>query len=401
MEGTYSTKYRSNQREEEEEEEREGGDLEGNSEEISVRRLQKKKTSTNDISHSTTASPHPKRDSSHRKVTFNFDTVCCVDFENDLSSARDPGAKEELYYNKADHHRAKGEANLEAFLATELEKDFTLIELKRLLYQPYGDNNLPICHVLIISSNPDLYYWLYAELRQTIVDQEFPFSTLIQLAKTEEECNNRLIDCCVSTYDFIFIDEYFSLESNSVCNEEGSYTVDAEDKREDKGPSLGISQFMDSLIRENVNEEDTICIGVCNHSGDEKLNSSALESCAALLGVPYVILALSDTVAPLWTEICRKQFHSYLPSELASRSIWLPSKAIYRRRKPNRARPARVPYHSMMANLPHSIHEALQISSDARAITEIRFPFEIIHANEAWGAQFGEDAQEILRNSGT
>ena len=48
-----------------------------------------------------------------------------------------------------------------------------------------------------------------------------------------------------------------------------------------------------------------------------------------------------------------------------------------------------------LGNLPTTIEEALQPSTEARIITEPDEPFRIVHVNEVWCRTCGYDAEEV------
>lgn len=314
---------------------------------------------------------------SRKKVRFNkaVEIGSALDVENIPRS--------ELYYSKNDFHRTKGEANLEAYYATYLEKHYSLRELKTLLYQPYADNMLPICHVLIISDDEKLFFWLYHELRAvrdcsaTDGFKDFPLRCLIQLARNEDDCNDRF-HSSVCTFDFIFVDESFPVELGSM------------------------SDFMES-VKENFSPEETLCVGICRDRREESLNQDAMKSLSSTLGVEYVTVEHSNTIGTLWREMCRRHYGPMLTKDAAQmlslKAVRLPKKTIYHKRK-SVMKPRRVPYHSIMSSLPHTLHEALLFSNDARAITEVVYPFEIIHVNDAWAAQWGTEADYIKDKPG-
>lgn len=312
-----------------------------------------------------------------RKVHFNKEVQVesAVDVENIPRS--------ELYYSKNDFHRTKGEANLEAYYATYLEKHFSLRDLKTLLYQPYAENMLPICHVLIISDDEKVFFWLYQELRAVREGaasdgfKDFPLRCLIQLARNEDDCNDRF-HSTVCTFDFIFVDESFPVELGSITD------------------------FMES-VRENFTPEETLCVGICRDRRNESINQDAMKSLSIALGVDYVTVEQSSTIGTLWREICRRHYGPMLSKDAAQmlslKTVRLPAKTIYHKRK-SVAKPKRVPYRSIMRSLPHTLHEALLFSQDARAITETDYPFEIIHVNDAWAAQWGSEAEYIKDKPG-
>ena len=315
--------------------------------------------------------------SKKRKVHFNKQ----IQVEEALDVENIP--RSELYYSKNDFHRTKGEANLEAYYATYLEKHYSLRDLKTLLYQPYAENMLPICHVLIISDDEKVFFWLYQALR-AVRDcaasdgfKEFPLRCLIQLARNEDDCNDRF-HSSVCTFDFIFIDESFPVELGSI------------------------SDFMES-VKENFTPEETLCVGVCRDRRSESLNQDVMKSLSGILGVDYVTVEHSNTIGTLWREICRKHYGPMLPKDAAQllslKTVRLPAKTIYHKRK-SVSKPRRVPYKSIMSSLPHTLHEALLFSHDARAITEVDYPYEIIHVNDAWAAQWGSEAEYIKDKPG-
>jgi hypothetical protein len=280
-------------------------------------------------------------------------------------------------------------ANLEAYYATLLEKELSLRDLKTLLYQPYGENLLPICHVLLLSNNNRLIGWLYEQLKAAFngtnseTARAFPLRSLIQLARNEEECNDRF-HSSVTTFDFVFVDRDMPIDLGSI------------------------EDFMES-VRENFGPEETVCVGVCQDNGSESGNVDAMAAASSLLGVEYVTVEYSGTVGTLWRELCRKHYGPVLASMdavgaadlggISLKAVRLPKKTIYRKKRSNN-RPVRVPYHSIMASLPHTLHEALQLSSEARAITEVEYPFDIIYVNDAWAAQWGSEADYIKDHPG-
>lgn len=123
--------------------------------------------------------------------------------------------RSELFYTKVDYHRQKAEANLELYQATDLEKEYTLRDLKHLLYQPFDFQGQPICHVLIVTADRAISNWIYEHVLTIRYGGEFPLQTLVQQAQNEDELNDRLRSS-VSVFDFIFIDEAIPVDLGNI-----------------------------------------------------------------------------------------------------------------------------------------------------------------------------------------